>query len=269
MTTKITDHPEQAVARLIQVFRGKKRFEAVIRAFGRQVQELEDAFWQLLQEQTVDTAIGAQLDVLGRIVGERRGGSSDADYRLRIRARIRTNLSTGTIDDIYAVFRALLGSTPGYSFGFTPHYPAGFTLVIKGIAIAPSVVPIFVRFLRQARGAAIAAWFGWQETQDADAFTCSTSAFLSTASSAGDTSFTVYGSADFPASGVFVIDEGLATAEALAYTAKTATTLSGFAPASYPHAVNSNGSLAGTVGKGHGDEGDPTAGGALVGVVPA
>lgn len=172
MIEQNTSYAARALLRLIGQFKNKRTFEPILTALAVQVQALEDAYWQLLSDRTIDNAVGVQLDVLGAIVGEKRGGRPDPDYRLRIRARIRANLSNGTNEDIYAVFRALLATTPGYVLSYLPAYPAGFVFRINGVALSPALIYIYVRFLRDSKGAAIAAWFGWQEVQDSDAFVC-------------------------------------------------------------------------------------------------
>ena len=63
------DHCADGLERLLQQFKDRPRIAALLCAFVRQVQELEDAAWQLLTERHVDAAIGVQLDALGRIVG--------------------------------------------------------------------------------------------------------------------------------------------------------------------------------------------------------
>ena len=103
------DHSGKMLARLAEEFR-KPRISAILTGEAAQYQAIEDAFWQLLVERGVDTAVGNALDVLGRIVGEPRQGALDADYRLRVRARIRVNRSDGTIEDIIEVVRLLIGS---------------------------------------------------------------------------------------------------------------------------------------------------------------
>lgn len=75
----------------------------LLRALVGPGQTVEDALQQLYSERRVDTAIGEQLDVLGRLVGQARNGMVDADYRRLIRARISVNRSKGTISDIITV----------------------------------------------------------------------------------------------------------------------------------------------------------------------
>lgn len=265
----IADHAARGLARLAEQYKNKPKFAALINSLNRQIQELENAFYQLLTERSIDTAIGVQLDILGKIVGERRGGALDADYRLRIRARIRANLSSGTVEDIYAVFRALLGmATPPAVFKWADAFPAGFVFTIVSPVIMAAQVPIFVRFLRDSKGGGIGAHFGWQPVPDALAFTLAISAFLSAPAMMGDTSITVapITLANFPATGSLIIDEGETTEETVAYTARTSTTFT-VAALAFAHAVDSACKLTPSPGLGLGEDANPATGGAFVGIV--
>lgn len=266
----IGNHAEQALGRLAEQFKNKLRIAAVVAAHARQWQEIEDALEQLLVMRDVDTAEGVQLDVLGKIVGEARGGQADAQYRLRVRAAIRRNLSCGAVEDVLAVFRALVGAAAlgTARFRIADLYPAGFTFFLSGYALVAANVPIFRDFLRRSRPVAVQAWFGWTEVPDADTFVTGTSACLTASSMAGATSFAVAGGLYLPAQGTVIVDEGLATEETLAYTARTATTISGFT-AAQAHAAGSACSLTTSVGKGLGDEAAPGGGGKLAGVLEA
>ena len=254
------------LARLAEEFR-KPRIMSILRGEAAQYQAIEDAYWQILTEFGVDTAVGWALDVLGRIVGEPRQGALDNDYRLRVRARIRVNRSDGTIEDVIEVVRLLIGSAllPSATIKLTEFYPAAFVLRITGIAITPTQAQIYSSFIKQARGAGIGSGFGWQQTADADAFVTATSSPLTVASLVGATSVTVADTSYFPATGTIVIDEGLAGSETLAYTSKTTTALSGFVAANL-HAIGAMVTLPASIGKGWGDDVNAATGGALVGV---
>ncbi len=262
------DHEGKMLARLAEEFR-KPRISAILRGEAAQYQSIENAYWQLLTEFGVETAIGWSLDVLGRIVGEPRQGASHADYRLRVRARIRVNRSDGTIEDVIDVVRLLIGSAllPSAVIKMTEYYPAAFVLRVSGITITPAQALIYRSFINQARGAGIGSGFGWQQTADADAFVTATSSPLTVGALAGATSFTVADTSEFPAAGTIIIDDTLAGAETLTYTNKTPTTLSGFAATVNPHSLGAMVTYPASVGKGWGDNANPATGGALVGLI--
>lgn len=97
------EHILQALNRLIEQYRDKPRIRALLVLMSRQIQDMEDAAWQLLLERTIAAAIGVNLDVLGVIVGQERGDLSDESYRALIRARIKANRSAGSGSQIYDV----------------------------------------------------------------------------------------------------------------------------------------------------------------------
>src|SRR5687768_3990656 len=77
--------------------------EKLLAVLATPFQSLESALQQLLTERSIDTAIGAQLDVIGRVVGQKRNGMSDDDYRRYCRARIATNRANGTVENLITI----------------------------------------------------------------------------------------------------------------------------------------------------------------------
>ncbi len=124
--SKDTEHVLQSLARLIAQYVDKPRMEALTAIYAEQVQDLEDAWWELATERFVDTAVGVQLDILGVIVGQDRNGLDDDTYRALIRARIKANNSDGTIPAIYGVALAAAGGS--WLIEYIPYYPASFVL---------------------------------------------------------------------------------------------------------------------------------------------
>lgn len=107
------DHVAQMLARLPEQLKELPNWGAVIRSFGEELQELEDALVQLRDGRSIDTATGATLESLGRLVGEPPSGLETELYRRRIRARIAANRSKGRLKDLIAVARLILAETDG------------------------------------------------------------------------------------------------------------------------------------------------------------
>lgn len=84
-----------AVLNLAPAFLGKPRIASIVYALAQEAQALEAAAFQLLTLRSVDTATGAALTVLGRIVGENRRERTDERFRIAIRGRILANRSLG------------------------------------------------------------------------------------------------------------------------------------------------------------------------------
>lgn len=111
MIERNNDVTEDALDRLVTQFKDKVRVEGLIAAFTDQLQDAEDVVGDFLDFRHVDTAQGAQLDVIGKLVGEKRKGRNDDLYRLWLRARIAINTSRGTPQDLIKVFNIITGST--------------------------------------------------------------------------------------------------------------------------------------------------------------
>jgi len=121
--------------RLVEQFRGKPRIEALLRAIAAQVQQLNDVATDLLEKRWLDTAEGAQLDGLGRILGLDRGAWDDEQYRARLRFRIRVLLADGTPENIITTLALL---SEGRPVQLIETYPAELRIVMGG-AVTPEV----------------------------------------------------------------------------------------------------------------------------------
>jgi hypothetical protein len=130
---------------------------------GRQFQELEDATQSLLTTLDIDNSVGAQLDVIGRLIGQVRGGFDDATYRLFLKARIQANRSTGGGEDIYNVFRALYGETIGLVITTSPIKT--LVLRVKG-AITAAQAGYGVQFFTDSKEVGVRGLLEWQEYSD-------------------------------------------------------------------------------------------------------
>lgn len=102
----VVAHANQAASRLIEWFK-KPVYTAIARAVGDELQEAENALWEVLLSRYIDNAAGEALVFLGERVGEPPGNLSDPDYRVRIRARVLINRSRGGPEDLLAIVRAL------------------------------------------------------------------------------------------------------------------------------------------------------------------
>jgi hypothetical protein len=96
------------VALMLSTFQNKPRMTNFVLSFAEQSEDLEVMFRQLLEERSLDTSSGVQLDAIGTIIGEARLGRDDAEYLLALRIRIAINSSSGTVRDIIEVTRLVL-----------------------------------------------------------------------------------------------------------------------------------------------------------------
>jgi hypothetical protein len=130
---------------------------ALAKVFAKQIQDFENAAAAVFSGRTIDSAIGKQLDGLGALVGEARNGLDDDTYRLRIRARIKLNISSGTPDEIIDLFKLLTaaGTVPT----ITEYQPAFFVLSLEGTSATESVATgeELGRILQKAKPAGVGA----------------------------------------------------------------------------------------------------------------
>lgn len=104
---KVTTHEAEAKALLISQFRGKPVIEALLSSWIRPLQDLENVLWDVIDKRVLETAVDAQLDSLGKLVGEERLGRANTAYRAAIKVRIKVNRSKGRSEDVLQVARLL------------------------------------------------------------------------------------------------------------------------------------------------------------------
>jgi len=144
--TKNDNHEQDALDTRIEFFKNKVRFGDLLTSYVGEVQELETAFFQILDDTNLDTAQNQQLDDLGSIVGEERFGRDDTQYRAAIATRILLNLSGGTIEDIIGLIRGLVGDV---QVQIREYFPASFIAEILDpidpLLIDPTIIGNLVK----------------------------------------------------------------------------------------------------------------------------
>lgn len=180
---RIASYVKRGLALVITQLRGKTKFEALLSSYLSEIDEIEAALWQIQEERWLDTAVGEQLDGLGRIVGSARNGATDDRYRLRLRARVLILLSSGTIPEILAVFRLLIDEAA--SLTYTPFYPAAYQVRVDGQALEDFAITELSDALTETCPAGVNGQLRYQVSDDADTFTFSSSSSLQSDSAAG------------------------------------------------------------------------------------
>lgn len=173
------DWTARARSRLYQQFRDKPKLLAVVDAYAAQLQALEDTGQALSLILSIDPITddpesplygigrGAQLQRVGRIVGQHYTGEAEDLYRLRLRARIRANKSSGTPEELYAVYQALMAGA-GHA-QIEPSPPAGLVFHANDALTDPEAA-LLLTFLVDAKVAGVRLWLEWQTTDAAHAF---------------------------------------------------------------------------------------------------
>jgi hypothetical protein len=84
----------------------KEDFEKILSVLLKQVQDIEEANFQILNERSIINAIGVQLDVIGTLLSVSRDGLEDEPYRKKILLKIATNSASGTPNNIINIIKA-------------------------------------------------------------------------------------------------------------------------------------------------------------------
>jgi len=119
---QITTHVADGLRRLMTQYKGKATIEGILTVYLQRWQELEDMAYDFFELLDIDTAVGAQLDLIGEIVGEERHTLDDDRYRKFIYLRIFRQRKLGTIPNTTELYKRLTGAD---RVRYTPLYPAG------------------------------------------------------------------------------------------------------------------------------------------------
>lgn len=134
-----TDHETRGPARLLEQFRRSGNLRAILQSYLRQIQNLEDAAWEVIAARNLQVGTGVVLDNLGRVVGRGRGDLDDTNFRRALRCQIRINRSFGKPKDFTDV--AGLAAPDGTTFAMMV-YPKAVeievTTEIEGTSQGPA-----------------------------------------------------------------------------------------------------------------------------------
>lgn len=145
---EITTHVADGLDLLAREFR-KDRIEAILTAWLSQVQHLEGALFDLLSD-GLTTAVGAQLDQIGDLLGRPRAGLSDDEYRLVLQGTALAISSSGTGPEIYAIADILCKTVT-----FTLTEPPVATVKIEPDAALPISATLVLEVLARAKAAGV------------------------------------------------------------------------------------------------------------------
>ena len=116
MIEKISDHVQRAEKKILSQYKeGKTRnsinLRTLCKIFVEEIQELENAFYDLYTLRYINTAFGYQLDRIGDSIGIQRYGLDDEAYRKRIHSQIILNASNGETELLIRALRLLMNAT--------------------------------------------------------------------------------------------------------------------------------------------------------------
>lgn len=151
-------------------------FVKVLRCLIEGKQAIENAFQQLLVGRTLDAAEGVQLDIIGKIVGQPRGGLDDELYRRILRARIAANFSDGNVPDMLRVVKLVINDDATSYVHFQNHEFATQVVEIEAVAVSDALATLLMSLVLDSQAAGVrtiviygaeppANWFRWDTAQ--------------------------------------------------------------------------------------------------------
>lgn len=158
-----------AAARLPGYMR-RTRWLELLAAVSAEVQEVEDMWLAMLASNAIDAAVGDQLDQIGALVAQPRGGALDVDYRRRIRAKVATNRSLGLVEDIVRLARLVVNDA-GVAVSLQNAGFASYILSLSGNAVTDDTAADLAAFMRKATSAGVRGVLESATVDDDDAFT--------------------------------------------------------------------------------------------------
>ncbi len=168
MSLARVDRVASAAARLPGYLR-KTRWLELLGAIAAEVQEVEDMWLAMLSSNAIDDATGAQLDQIGGLVAQPRGGASDADYRRRIRAKVATNRSMGLVGDILRLARLVVNDSTA-SVTLENEGIASYVLRLHAAAVPDATATDLAAFVRKATSAGVRGVTEYATVVDDEAF---------------------------------------------------------------------------------------------------
>lgn len=132
--TPITDHATRAKDRLPGWLVDATNFKAFLDVLNGPAQVVEDLFNELLNEVSLENAVGAQLDVIGVILNLPRTslGEPDSEYRARLQGQAAALSQSGEPESVIAAWLFIWTASKVY---LTEYQPA--TIGLTAVATDP------------------------------------------------------------------------------------------------------------------------------------
>lgn len=198
------------------------------------LQDIEDAFQALESQRFLATAVGAQLDLLGRIVDESRQGLSDADYARYLSAKIIANRSQANTETLIKICVLILNNLGAQIVTHSEVLDTVF-IRIANITVQDSLANILIVFLRLAAAAGVRVLLETNYVADSLTFMTAIGTQAPGSLSSGATSIPVTSTTGCSATGSLDIDYGLAVQETVTYTGTTPTSFTGVSALAHNH----------------------------------
>ena len=227
------DHVADGLARLPFQFQ-QPNIVALLSIYLSRFNDLEACYYALLTQRTIYNSVGVQLDLIGKIVGQPRGGLNDADYQRYLFARIATNNSEGLTEEMITVAKLVLND-PTFKIGVYSLPIDSIEVIVTGNVMTDATAAILVGFLQTAKMAGTKLDLRTQGFADAVTFFTPYTSFLNGALGSGQTIITVDTTAGYPLTGTIILDVGGANQENVTYSNLDATHFLNCSVTTLPH----------------------------------
>lgn len=127
--TQVVSYTDNILDNLTHQFQGKENISKLVGMIGEELDDVESAFFQLLNEVSLRNAIGKQLDDLGVKLDLSRSGRTDEEYRAALYVKIAINNSSGTPDQVISLSKLILDID---DIEYREIYPAHIRLNVYG-----------------------------------------------------------------------------------------------------------------------------------------
>lgn len=157
------DHETDGLLDILGQYESTPRLKSALSALLTQVQSLEDLAYAVLVGRSVYTAIGDQLDVLGKLVGQPRGELVDDAYRVFVLGRIAANRSDAKLPTLIDILELLEVPAPI----LIARGPCEITICISGSDYGDIVGDL----IGDAKAGGVRLHWFWSDEDYADALT--------------------------------------------------------------------------------------------------
>lgn len=126
MSTNITKiNAEQELSLLLEQYKNKDKFVEFLKLLAKMANDLEEAGFELLENLSLDTAEGVQLDMLGDRLDLKRNGKTDDEYRIFLYLKTAINTNPGNPEILIRALKLVFNAN---KIQYIPRYPAGIEI---------------------------------------------------------------------------------------------------------------------------------------------
>lgn len=103
------DFQEHAESLILPQFKNSPRLKEFVKALVKPAQDSLDGINQINNAYDLRTAVGQQLDTIGKLLNTARNNRSDEDYRAALKGRVLVNNATGSASNFISLLKLALG----------------------------------------------------------------------------------------------------------------------------------------------------------------